>query len=74
MLVCQYVGEILSSDVSDFREQFYDNQNSNYVYQISDENSEEDEDLNLTIDATFYGNKSRFINHSCEPNIKIQLT
>ena len=24
----------------------------------------------LIIDATFYGNETRFINHSCDPNLK----
>ena len=24
----------------------------------------------LSIDACFYGNESRFINHSCSPNVK----
>ena len=32
-------------------------------------------DLPLSIDACFYGNESRFINHSCNPNVKaIEIT
>ena len=28
---------------------------------------------NLYIDATFFGNKARFINHSCDPNCVVKM-
>ena len=29
-----------------------------------------DKNFPLSIDSNFYGNLSRFINHSCDPNLK----
>jgi SET domain-containing protein len=33
----------------------------------------EDVVLRIHIDATCYGNESRFINHSCDPNLDLHL-
>ena len=71
--VIEYVGEIISSDLADSREQAAElklhllrpsmnsttSQISSYFFRL-------DEDW--IIDATWYGNISRFINHSCDPN------
>ncbi|XP_035628588.1 histone-lysine N-methyltransferase EHMT1 isoform X6 [Oncorhynchus keta] len=56
--VCEYVGEIISDAEADVRE------NDSYLFNL--DNKEGDV---YCIDARFYGNISRFINHMCEPNL-----
>ncbi|XP_056146251.1 histone-lysine N-methyltransferase EHMT1 isoform X2 [Lampris incognitus] len=55
--ICEYVGEIIPEQEMRMR------QNDNYLFGLSNKKDE------YFIDACFYGNISRFINHSCEPNI-----
>uniref|UniRef100_A0AAX7U215 Euchromatic histone-lysine N-methyltransferase 1b n=1 Tax=Astatotilapia calliptera TaxID=8154 RepID=A0AAX7U215_ASTCA len=54
--VCEYVGEIISEAEAEMR------QNDAYLFSL------DDKDL-YCIDARFYGNISRFLNHMCEPNL-----
>uniref|UniRef100_A0A8C2ZT39 Euchromatic histone-lysine N-methyltransferase 1b n=1 Tax=Cyclopterus lumpus TaxID=8103 RepID=A0A8C2ZT39_CYCLU len=54
--VCEYVGEIISEAEAEMR------QNDTYLFSL------DDKDL-YCIDARFYGNISRFLNHMCEPNL-----
>ncbi|KAM6902921.1 histone-lysine N-methyltransferase EHMT1 [Xenentodon cancila] len=56
--VCEYVGEIISEAEAEMR------QNDAYLFSLDDK----PEDL-YCIDARFYGNISRFLNHMCEPNL-----
>nr|XP_033502837.1 histone-lysine N-methyltransferase EHMT1 isoform X1 [Epinephelus lanceolatus] len=56
--VCEYVGEIISEAEAEMR------QNDTYLFSLDDK----PEDL-YCIDARFYGNISRFLNHMCEPNL-----
>ncbi|XP_068191296.1 histone-lysine N-methyltransferase EHMT1 isoform X2 [Antennarius striatus] len=56
--VCEYVGEIISDAEAEMR------QNDAYLFSLDDK----PEDL-YCIDARFYGNISRFLNHMCEPNL-----
>lgn len=39
-------------------------------YDVKVQNSSNEDFFPLCIDATYYGNESRFVNHSCEPNLK----
>jgi hypothetical protein len=52
-----------------------------YLFDMNDPDESDEYDMNiqkgsfedffpLCIDAAFFGNESRFINHSCEPNLK----
>uniref|UniRef100_A0A8C5EWU8 Euchromatic histone-lysine N-methyltransferase 1b n=1 Tax=Gouania willdenowi TaxID=441366 RepID=A0A8C5EWU8_GOUWI len=56
--VCEYVGEIISEAEAEMR------QNDAYLFSLDDK----PQDL-YCIDARFYGNVSRFLNHMCEPNL-----
>ncbi|XP_061119230.1 histone-lysine N-methyltransferase EHMT1 isoform X1 [Conger conger] len=56
--VCEYVGEIISDAEADVRE------NDSYLFNLDSK-----VDDVYCIDARFYGNISRFINHTCEPNL-----
>uniref|UniRef100_A0A8C8G8B1 Euchromatic histone-lysine N-methyltransferase 1b n=1 Tax=Oncorhynchus tshawytscha TaxID=74940 RepID=A0A8C8G8B1_ONCTS len=56
--VCAYVGEIISDAEADVRE------NDSYLFNLDSKEGDV-----YCIDARFYGNISRFINHMCEPNL-----
>ncbi|KAM6244073.1 histone-lysine N-methyltransferase EHMT1 isoform 3-T3 [Porphyrio hochstetteri] len=56
--VCEYVGELISDAEADVREE------DSYLFDLDNK----DGDV-YCIDARFYGNISRFINHFCEPNL-----
>nr|XP_010600286.2 histone-lysine N-methyltransferase EHMT1 [Loxodonta africana] len=56
--VCEYVGELISDSEADVREE------DSYLFDLDNK----DGDV-YCIDARFYGNVSRFINHLCEPNL-----
>lgn len=53
--VSEYTGEILTDAEADRRT------DDSYFFDLGSSD--------LCIDANFYGNVSRFINHSCEPNV-----
>ncbi|XP_071948439.1 uncharacterized protein [Antedon mediterranea] len=56
--ICEYAGELISDEEADRR------QDDSYLFDL--DNREGDV---YCIDARYYGNISRFINHLCEPNI-----
>ncbi|XP_029467385.1 histone-lysine N-methyltransferase EHMT1 isoform X3 [Rhinatrema bivittatum] len=56
--VCEYVGEMISDAEADLRE------DDSYLFDLDNKDGEV-----YCIDARFYGNISRFINHLCEPNL-----
>uniref|UniRef100_A0A673IX77 Histone-lysine N-methyltransferase EHMT1-like n=1 Tax=Sinocyclocheilus rhinocerous TaxID=307959 RepID=A0A673IX77_9TELE len=59
MFVCLvYVGEIISDTEADVRE------NDSYLFSLDSKVGDM-----YCVDARFYGNISRFINHHCEPNL-----
>jgi len=57
------VGEKIRTPVADKREKEYSKLGVGdcYLFTLDSEH---------IIDATFYGNKARYINHSCDPNLK----
>lgn len=60
-IVIEYVGEIITNTIADYREKEYDLRGFGdcYMFRI---------DAVSIIDASLFGNLARFINHSCDPN------
>ncbi|XP_058760231.1 histone-lysine N-methyltransferase SUVR5-like isoform X1 [Vicia villosa] len=71
--VCEYIGEVLDVQEAHRRRERYGEGNSSYFYDISarvnDMSRLMEEHVQYVVDATKYGNVSRFINHSCSPNL-----
>ncbi|KAG1695530.1 Histone-lysine N-methyltransferase EHMT1 [Nymphon striatum] len=56
--VCEYIGELMSDSEADQRA------DDSYLFDLDNRDGE-----TYCIDARYYGNISRFINHLCEPNV-----
>ncbi|XWS45352.1 hypothetical protein CRYUN_Cryun15aG0129500 [Craigia yunnanensis] len=71
--VCEYIGEILDEQEANNRLTRYDRDGCDYMYNvdshINDMSRLIEGQVRYVIDATKYGNVSRFINHSCSPNL-----
>jgi len=65
-MVIEYVGEIITNRLADFREEKYEESGigSSYLFRL---------DADSVIDATKKGNIARFMNHSCDPNCTAKL-
>ncbi|XP_057653993.1 histone-lysine N-methyltransferase EHMT1 [Diorhabda carinulata] len=57
--VCEYVGEILTDTDADARK------DDSFLFDLGNKDTD-----NFCVDARFYGNLTRFINHSCSPNLR----
>lgn len=79
--VMEYVGEVITAKEGDKRGKVYDQLGMSYLFDMNEPDDSDEYDMNvqkstyeeffpLCVDAAFYGNESRFINHSCEPNLK----
>ncbi|XP_050205052.1 histone-lysine N-methyltransferase SUVR5 [Mercurialis annua] len=71
--VCEYIGEILDENEANQRRSRYDEQGCSYMYDIDGQTNDMSRliggQIKYGIDATKHGNVSRFINHSCLPNL-----
>ncbi|XP_019726342.1 histone-lysine N-methyltransferase EHMT2 [Hippocampus comes] len=56
--ICEYVGELISDAEADVRE------DDSYLFDLDNKDGEV-----YCIDARYYGNISRFVNHLCDPNL-----
>lgn len=65
--ICEYVGEIISYEETERRGREYDAVGRTYLFDL-DFN---EKDNPYTVDAAKFGNVSRFINHSCDPNLGV---
>ncbi|KHN36168.1 Histone-lysine N-methyltransferase SUVR5 [Glycine soja] len=71
--VCEYIGEVLDVQEARDRRKRYGAEHCSYLYDIdarvNDMGRLIEEQAQYVIDATKFGNVSRFINHSCSPNL-----
>ncbi|KFM59010.1 Histone-lysine N-methyltransferase EHMT1, partial [Stegodyphus mimosarum] len=56
--ICEYVGELISDSAADKRA------DDSYLFDLDNRDGE-----TYCLDARYYGNISRFINHLCDPNL-----
>ncbi|KAL9265412.1 Histone-lysine N-methyltransferase SUVR5-like protein [Drosera capensis] len=71
--VCELIGEVLVEDEAEKRRKRYGSEGSSYLFDarslMNDKNNFLEGQVPCVIDATKYGNVSRFMNHSCSPNL-----
>lgn len=77
----EYNGELVTKKQGDMRGKYYDSNGLSYLFDLNDPqpNDEREQSIQkayfneffpLCLDAMFYGNEARFINHSCDPNVQ----
>ncbi|KAJ0260394.1 Histone-lysine N-methyltransferase SUVR5 [Hirschfeldia incana] len=71
--VCEYIGEVLDQQEANKRRTQYGEDGCSYIHDV-DANINDigrliEGESDYVIDATSHGNVSRFINHSCSPNL-----
>ncbi|GAB2282529.1 hypothetical protein Dimus_017070 [Dionaea muscipula] len=71
--ICELIGEVLDEEEANIRRKRYGSEGCNYLFDIrslmSDMKNLLEGQVPCMIDATRYGNVSRFINHSCSANL-----
>lgn len=67
--VCELIGEVIDEQESYRRNDSYDGQSWGYFYNMGDMKRLVEQSVPYIIDAMKYGNVSRYINHSCSPNL-----
>lgn len=63
--VIEYIGEVITNEETERRGVFYEEKKLSYLFNLNQKGDE----IFQTIDATKFGNKARFINHSSNPNL-----
>ncbi|KAJ3284916.1 hypothetical protein HK104_009712 [Borealophlyctis nickersoniae] len=72
MTLLQYMGELITSDEAETRGSVYEEEGLTFLFDVDfhcDHSNQEESDF--TVDARYYGNVGRFLNHSCNPNCAI---
>ena len=64
-LICEYSGEVITTEEATLREQSYVQLGLFYLHDVHGKYSKD----KYTIDPTMYGNVARMLNHSCDPNV-----
>ncbi|KAK7872981.1 hypothetical protein R5R35_004285 [Gryllus longicercus] len=65
--VCCYVGEVVTNEEAESRMDRYQDNTHAYLFDMDYNGANH----KYTVDGTIYGNVSRFINHSCKPNLTV---
>ncbi|KAI3785003.1 hypothetical protein L1987_44111 [Smallanthus sonchifolius] len=72
--VCEYVGEVIDKNEANKRRQRLGREDCSFIYEIDARVNDMirliEGEATYAIDATKYGNVSRYINHSCSPNLE----
>eukprot|EP01147_Barroeca_monosierra_P009258 gene9259-1537_t len=72
--VLLYLGEIISAQESARRKAAHEQRGERtYIFELHENISARECILKTCVDATHYGNEARFINHSCDPNLRVQV-
>ena len=66
--ILEYVGEIITNEEAERRGALYDSTGCSHLFDL--DYAAEAGDACYSIDATSMGNCSRFVNHSCDPNMQ----
>nr|CAG4717342.1 unnamed protein product [Naegleria fowleri] len=64
-----YAGELISDEVGEMRGRYYDRKGLSYLFDVS----HGDVVCDFTVDSTYKGNVTRFLNHSCDGNLQQYL-
>eukprot|EP00946_MAST-07B_sp_MAST-7B-sp1_P000005 g5.t1 len=59
----EYVGEILDVKTADMRGTLYDREGTSFLFDLNEDQ---------VIDAAKFGNRSKFLNHSSDPNVSVR--
>lgn len=65
--VIEYIGELITETEAKKRSAIYDKTGHSYLFDLD---YNENEESHFSIDSTYKGNLSRFINHSCDGNLQ----
>jgi histone-lysine N-methyltransferase SETMAR len=71
--VACYTGELLSTAAARGRREQYDKSSLNFLLSVRETIPKRGMVLKMYVDATKHGNETRFINHSCDPSLELQL-
>lgn len=64
-MVVEYTGEKISTEETERRERINDLNGTTYIFILDDD---------YCIDGAVGGNISKYINHSCDPNLEVEIT
>ncbi|XP_023744277.1 histone-lysine N-methyltransferase SUVR5 [Lactuca sativa] len=72
--ICEYIGEVVDEHEAKKRRHRYDREGCGFIYEIDARINDMirliEGEAPYAIDATKFGNVSRYINHSCSPNLE----